>query len=265
MNIFLGILVFIFGSIIGSFLNVVVLRYKTGRTLGGRSFCFSCGKTLTAFELVPVLSFAAALGKCRSCKTKISWQYPMVEALTGLVFVVIFFNTVSLPQLLFFFFAFSILIAISVYDLRHKIVPDMLAFIFALVSLAWLFTSHPSSYFSTMQGIMDILAGPILFLPFFALWYLSSGAWMGLGDGKLAVGIGWMLGLVKGVSAIILGFWSAALVALILLGAGKLLKNRPYSLSSKSEIPFAPFLVFGALLAFLYSPDLFNLNSLLFQ
>ena len=82
LNIFL-ILFFIFGTLIGSFLNVVIFRLNTGKGVGGRSMCMNCGKTLHAHELVPVLSYIFQLGKCRGCKTKISIQYPVVEAITG--------------------------------------------------------------------------------------------------------------------------------------------------------------------------------------
>ncbi|MES2059882.1 MAG: prepilin peptidase [Patescibacteria group bacterium] len=268
MLTFLGFMVFIFGCIIGSFLNVLVLRYNTGRTVGGRSFCFSCGKTLSALELVPILSFVLSLGKCRGCKSKISWQYPLVEFVTGLVFMIIFLREVliggSIAAIVFYSFVFSILIAISVYDLRHKIVPDLLVFVFGAASLLWLLLSHSLFYFATLHGVLDLLAGPILFAPFFALWYASDGAWMGLGDGKLALGIGWMLGFVRGVSAIILGFWSAAIFALALMAIQFAYRSKPSRLNAKSEIPFAPFLVLGALLAYIFNPDLFNLGALIF-
>lgn len=270
MFTFLCAIVFVFGAIIGSFLNVVVLRYKTGRSVGGRSFCFSCGKILTALELIPLFSFLFSFGKCRGCKSRISWQYPSVEFITGIVFLIIFLKVAlfsafaTLAALLFFWFVFSILIAISVYDLKHKIVPDLLVFIFGASSLLWMILSHPLDYFSTTLGVFDLLSGPILFLPFFILWYVSDGAWMGLGDGKLAIGIGWSLGFVGGVSAVILGFWIAAFVAIILLAVQKVWNKRGSNLSGKSEIPFAPFLVLGMLLAFLFNPDLFNLNAIVF-
>ena len=91
LNLYFAILFFIFGTIVGSFLNVLILRYNTGISAArGRSFCFSCGKNLNWLELVPVLSFLFQKGKCRGCKSKISWQYPLVECLTGLLFVGVF-------------------------------------------------------------------------------------------------------------------------------------------------------------------------------
>ncbi|MDB5204679.1 MAG: prepilin peptidase leader peptidase (prepilin peptidase) / N-methyltransferase [Candidatus Taylorbacteria bacterium] len=266
----IAIFVFIFGVIIGSFLNVVILRFKTGRTVGGRSFCFSCGKVLNALELIPVFSFLFQRGKCKSCKTPLSWQYPLVEIITGIVFVIVYFKTlagfpfVSALSMVFYFAIFSILIVISVYDIRHKIVPDKLALWFASLSFVWLLATHNIFYFKTLGGLLNLLAGPILFLPFYALWRWSNGEWMGLGDGKLALGIGLLLGLAKGASAIILGFWIAAAVSLVMIGLQKIVKLNIPLLKMKSEMPFAPFLVLGTLLAYYYSPDLLSINVFLF-
>ena len=265
-----AIFVLVFGIIIGSFLNVVVLRYKTGRTVGGRSFCFSCGKTLKVLELVPVLSFLIQKGRCKSCKSPISWQYILVEMTTGIVFLIVYFKTISqfpfinILELPFYFFIFSLLIVISVYDIRHKVVPDLVAFIFALSGLLWMLLTHSITYFGTLLGFLNLFAGVILFVPFFLLWFFSKGRWMGLGDGKLAIGIGFLLGLSKGVSAIILGFWIAAGVSLIIIGLQRFVKLKIPFLKMKSEMPFAPFLVIGTLIAFYYSPDLLSLNILLF-
>jgi leader peptidase (prepilin peptidase)/N-methyltransferase len=199
-----------------------------------------------------------------------SWQYPLVEILTGLVFVVVFFKSISaFPfssplEILFYWFVFSLLIIISVYDIRHKIVPDLVVFIFGTTSLLWLLGTHNVFYFKTFEGFMNLMSGIILFLPFFLLWFLSQGRWMGLGDGKLAIGIGFLLGLARGVSAIIIGFWIAAAVSLVLLAVQKLVKLRLPYMTMKSEMPFAPFLVLGTLLAYYFSPDLLMLNVLLF-
>src|SRR4051812_36221267 len=84
------IFAFIFGTIIGSVLNVVAARYNTGMTFGGRSKCFSCNKTLTWIELIPIISFVAQGAACKRCRSKISWQYPLVEAGTGVMFALIF-------------------------------------------------------------------------------------------------------------------------------------------------------------------------------
>src|SRR3989338_5654032 len=91
MNVLFLIFSFILGTVIGSFLNVVIFRYNTGLTVRCRSKCFSCNKTLSWFELVPIFSFLAQTGKCRKCKSKISWQYPLIEFASGILFILIFY------------------------------------------------------------------------------------------------------------------------------------------------------------------------------
>lgn len=257
---------FLFGIIIGSFLNVIIFRLQTGRGIGGRSFCMSCGKTLSALELVPLLSFIFLKGKCKNCKTKISWQYPLVELVTGLVFFLTFLKlSANFPDLdsfalAYYFILFSILIVIAVYDMRHTIIPDTLVFIFSTLSLLGLVYFYGANIFSTM-GILDFLAGPILFIPFFLFWLLSKGKWMGLGDAKLALGVGWMLGLVGGVSAIIVGFWSGALFSVTLMFLNFLGMYK--KIGWKSEVPFAPFIILGVFISFLFSLDIFSLREIL--
>ena len=140
-NIYLSILIFIFGAAIGSFLNVVILRLNTGKSIiSGRSKCFSCAKKLRWYELLPIVSFVFLRGKCSACKTKISWQYPVVEILTGLIFLQIFnfqpaspaggFSIINYFNIVYFWIVFSLLIIIAVYDYRHQIIPNLFVWIF---------------------------------------------------------------------------------------------------------------------------------------
>ncbi|MCR4334262.1 MAG: prepilin peptidase [Patescibacteria group bacterium] len=230
---------FIFGIIIGSFLNVVILRYNTGVSITGRSGCFSCGKKLEWYELFPILSFLLLQGRCSQCKAKISLQYPLVELFTGFIFAsyVAFFPIEFFP---YYLTIFSILIIITVYDLRHKIIPDGLVYTFIALSALKLF------YYTS---IFDLLAGPILFTPFFLLWYLSKGKWMGFGDAKLAIGIGFFMGFTEGVSSIILGFWIGAVAGLLWIGISSIFGKH---IGMKTEIPFAPYLILGMLITFFF-------------
>ncbi len=249
MDFLLYSIVFIFGTIIGSFLNVVIYRYNTGVTLGGRSKCFSCAKTLSWYELVPIFSFILQRGKCSDCKSKISIQYPAIELLTGILFVAILATSNVLQNIqiissileiipvIYFLLIASLLIVITVYDLHHMIIPNGLVYAFILLAFFALFIDTSLNF--VLPNTLDLLAGPILATPFALLWLLSHGKWMGFGDAKLALGIGWALGLYAGISAIIFAFWTGAIVGVFLL----ILKSRAFTM--KSEIAFGPFLIFG--------------------
>jgi len=246
--------VFIFGLIVGSFLNVVIYRYQTGYTVLGRSGCLICGAPLKWFELVPVLSFLIQFGRCRACQTKISWQYPVVELLTGLIFLGSFWRAGFFfsPLVIVDWVIFGLLIIITVYDWRHKIIPDHFVYAFIVIALlpsVWLGMAGPGA-----------LVGLALGAFFWLLWLASRGRWLGLGDAKLALGLGLFLGFPAALSAVTLAFWSGALVGLALLGISVLSRTRK-SYNMKSEVPFAPFLFLGALLVYFFQIDVFTIFS----
>jgi len=262
MTSIITIIFFIFGLVIGSFLNVVIFRYNTKKTFGGRSKCMSCQKELSWYELFPVFSFLFLGGRCKGCKTKISWQYPLVELLTGVVFACLFLKFQDIfyfqPNLFaatisYYAGMFSLLIVIAVYDIKHKIIPDTLALVFGILAFAGLFFFSSSGFNVHLPSIWNLLSGVLIALPFFLIWLFSKGAWMGLGDAKLAIGLGWLLGMFRALSGMVLAFWSGAIIGLLLIAFSK--KH-----SMKSEIPFAPFLVLGAILAFLFELHLFPMG-----
>jgi len=239
------------GLAVGSFLNVVVFRYHSGRGVSGRSFCPHCAHKLVWYDLVPVVSFLLLRGKCRYCRAKISWQYPLVELATALSFLLAFReffvsprDMLSIVQFSFYIIALPLLIAIVAYDLKHKIIPDGLVYSFVGLSLLFRFVQMSGGFFAT-SALLDLAAGPLLFLFFFLFWFGSDGKWMGLGDAKLGLGIGWMLGLWGGVSAVIFGFWFGAVFGILSIVLSHMLKARERRVTMKSEVPFAPFLVAG--------------------
>jgi leader peptidase (prepilin peptidase)/N-methyltransferase len=251
---------FILGILIGSFLNVVALRYNTGMTLKGRSKCFSCGKNLKWYELVPLFSFIFQKGKCRNCKSKISWQYPVVELLAGILFALVIwaFPPITVQDsftTLYYIFITCLLLVIIIYDIKHKIIPDQMVYLFGVISLSKLFISSDLSFVAPSIG--SVLAGPLLALPFAFLFFASKGTWMGLGDAKLVLGIGWTLGLIKGISAIILAFWIGAILSVIWM----YIVFR--KLKSHYEIPFGPFLVLGMYLVLLFNIQVIDLTPFL--
>ena len=269
--------VFAFGCIIGSFLNVVILRYNTGMTLRGRSRCFLCGRTLRLVELIPVFSFIIGRGRCIRCRARISFQYPLVELLTGVLFLALFFKFLfSVPSPYFILYTlysytlFSLLLVITVYDLRHKIIPDGPVYAFAALA----FLGGAAAISAAPHFPAFLIAGPVVALPLFLLWLVSRGRWIGLGDAKLALGIGWLLGISDGFSALIFGFWIGAAVGLLLILAARLRRAAFFrglslsfalkNLTIKSEIPFAPFLILGTFLVFYFGISPFTLFSGLF-
>lgn len=262
METFLGLAFFILGSVIGSFLNVVILRFRSGRGLGGRSLCFSCGKTLSWYELVPIASFLTQRGKCASCQTKISWQYPAVEALTGLLFTILFlrfeyllFTVPLLFAILFAYYGFisCLLTVLTVYDMKHQILPDSLTALFASVAFVGMFFLKGDALILHVPTAWRLVAGFVFAAPFSLLWLGSKGKWMGLGDAKLMVGIGWLLGISAGAAAILLSFWIGAAFGVVFLLALSLKTGRQASM--KTAIPFGPFLALGTVIVLISGID----------
>lgn len=264
----LGIIIFVFGTIIGSFLNVVALRLHTSKGIMGRSFCMSCGKQIKSYDMIPVLSFFILGGKSRCCHTKISKQYPLVEFLTGVIFLSIFLKFYSIayvPLLVptFWYLAFCILIVIAIYDMKHQIIPDSLSYSFAILSIIYFIGGQNIALIFSYPNILNLLAGPIIFGIFSLIWFVSKGRWIGFGDGKLSLGMGFALGLSKLLSAIAFGFWIGAIWSIFILTSQHFgLSKGKWNL--KSAVPFAPFLIIGFFIAFMFSPDVFSLNALIF-
>lgn len=218
-----------------------------------------CQKKLYWYELVPLISFIALGGRCLKCKTKISYQYPIVEILSGIIFMGLFLKFQDIFYLNTFVFSisyayyatmFSILLVIAVYDYKHKIIPDTFSFIFGFITFVGLFFFSNYLFLPHIPPVTEFLSGILLALPFVLLWFISKGEWMGLGDGKLALGLGWLLGFSRLLSGVVLAFWSGAFISIILIIFSK--KH-----GMKSQIPFAPFLVIGVLLAFFFELSLF--------
>lgn len=267
MTTLIFVLIFLLGAIIGSFLNVVIFRLNTGKTIvTGSSICMTCNRNLRWFELVPLISFIIQGGKCRRCKEVISWQYPIVEFVTGLVFVfvalrfipvLLFFPMSFLFLNIFFLTVFSVLIVIAVYDVRHKVIPNGLVYLFTVLSIIAIFVNFSGiGPFFVIPSVSYFLSGPLLAIPFALLWFFSRGKLMGLGDVKLMVGIGWLLGLSMGAAAILLSFWVGAVISLILMAISHKKMNM------KTQVPFAPFLIISTFIVFFFSIDFMSLIRL---
>lgn len=241
---------FLFGLIIGSFLNVLVLRSETEETLGGRSHCPKCSALIHWYDNIPLLSFLWLRGKCRSCQTPIAWQYPLVELGTGLSFVLVGAtllkeHSFSLEQglvLLALLFTTSLLIAIVVSDLRTMEIPLVFLWLsvigagLATVLLPIFFHFEGASFWGA-AWMKHLISGALAAGLFAALVFGSRETWMGRGDIWLAGVIGLLVGLKNLLFTFTLSFLLGAVVGVgLLFFGGKQLK---------SQIPFAPFLVLG--------------------
>ncbi|HEU0080678.1 MAG TPA: prepilin peptidase [Candidatus Paceibacterota bacterium] len=257
---------FVFGLLVGSFLNVVILRFNTGMSIArGRSGCFSCGKELGWRELIPLASFLAQRGKCKGCGSKISWQYPLVELSTGLCFVAAYARSDAPVEFLLWAALLCFYVVIFAYDLRHKIIPDFFSYGAALIALGIIFLGIGPSIGPGLHPLdfgLRILSGPLFFLFFWSLWSFSRGRWMGLGDGKLALSMGWALGLGQGLSAFLLSFWIGAAATLAIMALQRVFR-RSASLGMGSQVPFGPFMLVAFLIVYVLGLDFWTLISYL--
>lgn len=259
--------VFFLGVIIGSFLNVYLYRFHTNKSLMGSSHCLSCSTPLRPYELIPILSYVALRGRCRTCHSYIPPRYFLVELTTGLLFLLV--ATFKLPLFLsvVFLFIVSLLVVIAVYDLYHMIIPDELTFRLLLLSLIY-------NFYLIVEGMplfdfyYAILAAMFASGFFFLLWRVSKGTWIGFGDVKLVFPLALIVGYGQVFSLVVVSFWIGAIIGLILLslvwwqrrGQHRLrLLHRSFTI--KSAVPFAPFLILSFLTVITFGLDVVALLS----
>lgn len=245
--VFLIALFFVFGSVFGSFLNVVIDRLVVGQSIMGRSYCDHCRKVLSPWDLIPILSFLLLGGKCRYCRRKLSWQYPFVEALTGFLFAATFYlqavgDGLVLVPLAFLLIVTCVMVVVSVVDFKYSLIPTTFVFGASLLALFYNFFFYSSNTF-----IDHVAAAFAASLFFGSIVVLTRGRGMGSGDIVLGFLIGMVLGLQKMVLSVFVAFLAGSVIALLLL----FLKKKKF----KQAIPFGPFLVFGFYVAlYWYKP-----------
>lgn len=223
------------GLIIGSFLNVVIYRVPQGESIVfPGSHCPQCGRVLRPWELIPVLSFLLLQGRCKACRAQISWRYPLVELLTGILFFYKTYLEGGFSVGLIFNLVFvSFLIALAFIDLDHFLLPDLLVYPLLGLALIRVLLLPGTGWLPYLSGA--VLAGG-------GFWLITKiyPQGLGFGDVKLAAALGAYLGFPQVLAVIFL----ASLLGSVIGGMGLLLKGK----GLRQEIPFGPFLAAGALI-----------------
>lgn len=259
MNIFFSVLFFLFGSSLGSFVNVIADRLYVAPILTGRSKCLSCSKILAWFDLIPIFSFLHHGGKCRNCKTRLGYEHLIVEALYGILFVAFYFifliprgfTLIGLGWLAFYTVFFVTLGVVALYDIKHKVIPSLFLFLFLIQCLIVLVIR----YFDE-SNLLVLLDPFIVSLPFLILFLISRGKWLGFGDVLMYMGVGAFFGISQGVTVLLVSLWSGALFGIYILISQKL------KLGSKKELPFVPFIVLAIVIVLFTDINLDNIINL---
>ncbi len=240
----------VFGSVIGSFLNVCIYRIPQNIAIARpRSYCPKCSKPIRALDNIPIISFIILKGRCRNCDKKIRLQYPAVELLTALLTIAVVWKFDFTILTIFYLSLVYILITISFIDLEHMIIPDGLVLAAAMLGLmASIFNILPIGWPESAYGAL--LYGGGLALAGYAGKLIYKMETMGWGDVKLALVMGLCLGWKMSMISLLLAFLVAALFVVVGLAVGRL--------SRKQLIPFGPFLALGAIMTLFWGEQLYN-------
>jgi len=243
----LSVFSIIFGAMVGSFLNVCIYRLpKEESIIWPRSHCPTCKKMIRFYDNIPLISYLLLRGRCRYCKGPISLQYPLVEGITALssLFLIIKFGP-SLSYLFYFAFV-AALIAITVIDLYHQIIPDGISLPGIGVGLLASLVIPQITFFNSLMGIL--LGGGSLFLVATLYEWIFKREGMGGGDVKLLAMIGAFLGWKAVILTILLSSLIGSTTGILIM----ILKGKDF----KYAIPFGPFLSMGAVIALFYGENL---------
>ena len=276
MNNAIQLLLFAFGTFVGSFVNVLGARYSEKESfkpaLRGRSKCDNCGKSLKWHELIPVLSYILLRGRFAGCKARIPLQYPIVEILAGLTFAFVPEKLGQGIPTMIWILAFLVFILISIIDLRLRIIPDKsIVFLLGIGGLliayykttdtfglvdgeingSFLGAYAVSFWLGEQNALLNYGVGIVFGLMFFGLiYFLSKGKAMGFGDVKLAGALGALVGWPDIGMALILSFITGAIYGIYLMARGRK--------GMKDSIPFGPFIILGVTLVFFFGYYILN-------
>ena len=246
---------FLIGIVFGSFLNVVIVRsIREESWVSGRSHCDSCNVGIAWYDNIPLLSYFLLKGRCRQCREAISLSHPVVEGLTGILFVwwyaglFLFFKLTQEPfvilQPLFWLVVAVILIVIFFTDIMVYLIPDSAVVALSVVVLGYRLALLAAGIMQPIDFMYSLLGMVMAVLFFFSLWFFTKGRGFGFGDVKLIAPLALLMGWPALIVGIFAAFISGAVVGVVLLSLGKRTMKQP--------IPFGPFLIFGTVVALLW-------------
>jgi len=246
VSLYYSILFFIFGLILGSFFNVLIYRIpKEENFISGRSYCPNCKTELKFYDLIPIISYISLKGKCRYCNESISVKYPLIEFLTGILFLAAYLKFGLKPYLFVVLFMISLLIVITFIDLEHMIIPHSLTISGITIFTIW-------QVFFNQEPISSYLYGLIFGFLFLAIFVFFNA--MGGGDAMLAAMFGMFFGLYETFVLLMLSFIIGGVFSIIVL----IFKRK----SRKDKIPFGPFLTVAALLMIFFDSFFLSIYGL---
>ena len=236
------VLIFILGLIVGSFSNVCIYRIPRNESIiYPASHCPKCRSKIKPVDNIPLLSFILLKGRCRNCKSKISIQYPIVEFLTGLIYLIVYrIYGLSIQSLIYIILS-SALIIIAFIDLNEQIVPDVISLPGIVIGFIISFFVPYISFINSALGVL--VGGGIILIIGLAGSVIFKKEAMGGGDVKLAAMIGAFLGWRYIIISLFLGFFLGALVGIVLILSK--IKSR------EDTVPFGPFIVLGSFITLL--------------
>lgn len=238
---------FIFGAIIGSFLNVLVYRLPNKMSIiSPSSHCFSCNHPIKWYDNIPILSYIILGGKCRHCKSKYSPMYMIVELLTAVLFTLTYLKFRFNITTIFVFIIISCFIVIFLIDLKHLEIPDSQVVIILLVSIASFFVKNQAYMINYKDKLYSIIFVLLVVLICLVTEKLLKKEILGFGDIKLFL----VVGLFTGIVHLLLGIFIASVIALVI----ELLINR----NKHKLIPFGPYLTASFLIVIFFGSDIIN-------
>ena len=253
MTVVIATSLFLLGAIIASFVGVIVVRLHTGQSfLTGRSRCDACNAELKSLSLLPIVSYVTSCGRSHCCNARLSYAAPLAEGILGSLFVLAYFSLGISATLFSVLLAFSALLALVSYDLMHQILPSSLLGVFIAASASSAFFASPRADVL----FMTFLTAFLIALSLAALHVLSRGRAMGFADAPLTFGLALLTGPAA-LSGFMFSFWIGAVIGIALLA------RRPAGSRMGVEVPFAPFLAAGFLLAYFTQWNPFTLVATL--